>query len=247
MSRSTHATGTLWFFGCTSLALLAGACGGGSGGSRYISVSFSATDLATGLQATCGQLGSYGVDIVQTDNSIVYFSYQDCNAGVMSFVSPNLQKGVYNGSLELVAPNGSVLSQTTTTAFDVTQPGTLSLNQAFQVDDVCKHNRYFALYWSVDNGIGTAKFSCNQRSNYSVSLAVTNPPATFALASSCYDNPTSYGASEDGVAPGNYSVTASLLDSGDNPVSQTAMQLVTVNACSPGLINGDLGTEFGLR
>jgi len=249
MSRSTHATGTLWFFGCTSLALLAGACGGGSGGSRYISVSWSVTDLATGLQANCDQLASYGVDIVQTDDSIVYFTNQGCQAGVMSFISPNLQKGVYTGSLELLAPNGTVLSQGPSSSFDVTQSGTISFNQSFQVDDVCKHNRYFSLAWTVDNGAGTAPFNCNQSAAYSVSLAVTNPPATFALAGSCDDSyrPNWYGASEDGVPPGSYSVTASLLDSGGNTVSQTPMQLVTVNTCSPGAINGQQGTAFGLR
>jgi len=249
MSRSTHATGTLWFFGCTSLALLAGACGGGSGGGRYIDVSFSATDLSTGLQASCDQIGSYGVDIVQTDGSIVYFSYQGCNAGVMSFASPNLQKGVYNGSLEVLAPNGSVLGQEAVTSFDVTQPGTYTLTRSFQVDDVCKHNRYFSLVWAVDNGRGTAPFNCNQSAGYTVRVDVTTPPGSFALAGTCDDNyrPNWYGASQDGVPPATYSVTPSLLDSGNNIVSQTPMQLVTVNSCSPGAINGDLGTVFGLR
>jgi len=215
-----------------------------------MSVSWSVTDLATGLQASCAQIASYGVDIVQTDNSIVYFDNQtqSCSNGAMYSVTPLLQKGVYNGSLEFVSPNGTLISSEPVASFDVTKPGELAFARSFQIDDVCSHNRYFSLAWSADQGNITRPLSCQQTSGYSVSITVTNPPGTFDLSSSCDDayQPNWYGVSADNVPPGTYSVTANLLDPGGTPASQTTMQTVTVASCSPGVIHGSSGVAFAL-
>jgi hypothetical protein len=237
-------------FGCTLLAVLAGACGGGSSASRYFSVSWSVTDLTTGKQASCDQISGYGVDILQTDNTIVSFTNQPCQSGVMYSTSPKLQKGVYTGSLEILAPNGAVLSQSASTAFDATGSGEIPFTQSFQVDDVCSHNRYFSLAWSADTGNVNRPLSCSQTNGYGVRLTVTNPPGAVDMLSSCDDgfNPNWYSVSSiDNIAPGDYSVTATLFDASGQAASSTAMQLVTVGACAPGVVGGDPGVAFLVR
>jgi len=250
MSRSTHRSRTLLLFGCTSLAVLAGACGGGSSASRYFSVSWTVTDGTTKTQASCDRISGYGIDILQTDNTIVSFTNKGCQSGVMYSVSPNLQKGVYTGSLEILAPNGAVLSQSVSSSFDATGTGEQPFNQSFEVDDVCSHNRYFSLAWSADTGNVNRPLSCAQTNGYGVRLTVTNPPGTLDMLSSCDDgfNPNWYSVSSiDDIPPADYSVTATLFDAAGQAASSTAMQLVTVGACAPGVVGGDAGVAFLVR
>jgi len=253
MSRLTHRTRTLLLFGCTSFAALLGACGGsGNSGTRFISVSWSAKDLSIGQQAPCSQLEFFDLRIHQVDDSLVYFDRQNCSAGVTYSATARLQKGVYNGSLEFVSPNGTVLSAEAVDAFDVTPVGELALTRNFTVNDVCARNRYFYAEWSVDHGVGTARLSCQQSSGFSVVLDVDSaPPQSFELSQACDDQyrPSNWtGASEDGLPPGSYSVGATLIDSSGADASTAPNQIVTVDACGPGVLGAaPTFLQFGIR
>jgi hypothetical protein len=216
-------------------------------GRRFISVSWSVADTATGQLATCAEIAAYSVQIVQTDDTVVSFENQAgaCREGVMYSTTPELQTGVYTGSLQLVSPNGNVLQQEAG-SFDVTPGGELALSRTFAVADVCSHNRYFSVAWSADHGNINQPLGCREIAGYGVRVIAAPPLGTFDLSSACDESfaPSSFAVSSDAVAPGSYNTTVSLLDASGKTVSLTPSLVVTVGDCSPGVVGGDAGVAF---